>query len=189
MNCQPTDLPEVKIIEPDRFEDDRGFFMEAYNSRRYRELGISETFVQDNLSFSRRGVLRGLHYQFPHCQGKLVGVLRGEVYDVAVDIRRGSPAFGRWTGVLLSARNRRQLYLPPGFAHGFCVLSATTLFFYKCSDFYAPQADAGIAWNDPDLAINWPLAAPVLSAKDSRHPRLKDIVPERLPRFAAEDGR
>ncbi|MDU4962082.1 MAG: dTDP-4-dehydrorhamnose 3,5-epimerase [Sporomusaceae bacterium] len=187
MNQLPTNLPGVVIIEPDCFKDERGYFMEIYNSHRYSELNIAGPFVQDNLSFSSRGILRGLHYQYPHCQGKLVSVLQGEVFDVAVDIRLGSPAFGQWTGVLLSALNRRQLYLPPGFAHGFCVMSATALFTYKCSDFYTPQAEGGIAWNDPDLAIKWPLADPVLSAKDMRHPRLKDIAPHCLPVWHEEN--
>jgi len=180
MQIIPTELPGVLIIEPKVFADSRGFFLETYHADRYREAGLQVTFVQDNLSFSQRGTLRGLHYQNPQAQGKLVTVLQGEVYDVAVDIRCDSPTFGQWTGVTLSSDNHRQLYIPPGFAHGFCVTSETALFLYKCTDFYNAAADGGVLWNDPDLAIAWPIQQPLLSPKDERAPRLKDIPAERL---------
>ena len=184
MNFFLTDLPGVLIIEPRVFGDERGFFMESWNRERYAAAGLDVDFVQDNLSFSRRGVLRGLHFQNPNAQGKLVQVLQGEVFDVAVDIRVGSPAFGRWTSVRLSAENRRQFYIPPGFAHGFCVTSETALFAYKCTDVYNPAAEESVLWNDPDLAIPWPLAGePELSAKDREGVRLRDVPVERLPRY------
>jgi dTDP-4-dehydrorhamnose 3,5-epimerase len=188
MNCVPTALPGVKIFEPDCFEDSRGYFMETWNSRRYAEFGVPEFFVQDNLSFSTKGILRGLHYQTPNPQGKLVYVLQGEVFDVAVDIRYGSPSFGQWTGVTLTSWNRRQLYLPAGFAHGFCVLSDTVLFAYKCTAFYSPSDEAGIFWNDSNLAITWPLTDPVLSAKDKQHPALNAIPRQRLLPFNPDSG-
>jgi dTDP-4-dehydrorhamnose 3,5-epimerase len=169
-----TALPGVLLLEPQRFGDDRGFFMETFHARRYAEAGISGTFVQDNFSRSAKGTVRGLHFQEPNAQGKLVQVLAGAVYDVAVDVRRGSPTFGRWVGVELSAENRRQLWVPPGFAHGFCVLSESADFFYKCTDFYSPSTERSIAWNDPELAIPWPVSAPLLSPKDAAAPRLKD---------------
>ncbi|ATB40562.1 dTDP-4-dehydrorhamnose 3,5-epimerase [Cystobacter fuscus] len=177
-----TALPEVLLLEPKRFGDNRGFFMEMFHAKRYAELGIPGPFVQDNFSRSSRGILRGLHFQEPHAQGKLVQVLAGAVYDVAVDIRRGSPTFGRWVGVELSADNRRQLWVPAGFAHGFCVLSESVDFHYKCTDFYSPSSEHCIAWNDPDLGIPWPVTSPVLSAKDSAAPRLKDAP--LLPSYA-----
>jgi len=183
LNVIETKLPGVMIIEPRVFSDDRGFFMETWQRERYSKYGIPATFVQDNLSYSQKGVLRGLHYQHPNAQGKLVYVLQGEVFDVAVDIRVGSPTFGQWVGVTLSAGNKRQLYIPEGFAHGFCVLSATALFAYKCTDFYNPRAEGGIAWNDPDIAIDWPVEKPVLSPKDNVYPKLKDISRQRLPRY------
>lgn len=181
MKLSRTELEGVLILEPDVFQDVRGFFMETYNKERYAELGMACDFVQDNLSFSSRGVLRGLHYQYPHAQGKLVQVLQGEVWDVAVDIRRGSPQFGRWTAVSLSARNRKQLYVPPGFAHGFCVVSDTALFSYKCTELYYPEHEAGIRWDDADIGIQWPFAEPVLSGKDRTLPCLADIPERRLP--------
>lgn len=181
MKIIATELPGVMIIEPDVFRDDRGFFMESYHRARYEEMGIKAWFVQDNLSYSRRGVLRGLHYQYPHSQGKLVYVLRGEVFDVAVDIRMGSPYFGRWIGVILSDANKRQLYIPEGFAHGFAVLSDEAIFAYKCTDFYYPEDEGGIIWNDPDLGIEWPVVAPVLSPKDASYPRLCEVAREKLP--------
>ncbi|MFW5857883.1 MAG: dTDP-4-dehydrorhamnose 3,5-epimerase, partial [Planctomycetota bacterium] len=147
-----TDLPGVVLVEPEVHGDRRGFFLEAYNARDFAAVGIDDVFVQDNHSLSRRGVLRGLHYQLGQPQAKLVRVIRGEVYDVAVDVRRGSPHFGRWTAVTLSAENKLQLYVPKGFAHGFCVLSTEAEFVYKCSDYYAPAEERGIAWNDPALA-------------------------------------
>jgi dTDP-4-dehydrorhamnose 3,5-epimerase len=176
----PTDLPGVVILEPRVFGDPRGYFFETYNQARYREAGVAETFVQDNLSFSAHGVLRGLHFQNPHAQAKLVSVLQGEVYDVAVDIRVGSPTFGKFVGVILSGENKRQLYIPQGFAHGFCVTSETALFTYKCSDVYAPEHEGGIAWNDPDIGIRWPIDRPNLSAKDQKYPRLKELDRSRL---------
>ena len=172
------------IIEPDVFGDQRGFFMETWNAKRYRDAGLDVEFVQDNLSFSNYGVLRGLHYQQPHSQGKLVYVLQGGVYDVAVDIRVGSPSFGQWQGVELSAENKRQFYIPEGFAHGFCVLSKTVLFAYKCTDFYNPQAEGGFMWNDPGLNIDWPVKDPVLSDKDRKYPPLKDIKINMLPQWS-----
>jgi dTDP-4-dehydrorhamnose 3,5-epimerase len=183
MNVIETDLPGVLIIEPQVFGDDRGFFMETWNKELYAEAGIPTEFVQDNLSFSRKGVLRGLHFQDPNPQGKLVSVLQGEVFDVAVDIRRDSPTFGKWVGVNLSSDNRRQLYLPEGFAHGFCVTSYTALFAYKCTDKYNPQAEASILWNDPELKINWPIDSPEISIKDSEGVRLANFPEERLPAF------
>ncbi len=174
MKVHETALPGVLLLEPQRFGDDRGFFMETFHARRYAEAGISGTFVQDNFSRSAKGTVRGLHFQEPNAQGKLVQVLAGAVYDVAVDVRRGSPTFGRWVGVELSAENRRQLWVPPGFAHGFCVLSESADFFYKCTDFYSPSTERSIAWNDPELAIPWPVSAPLLSPKDAAAPRLKD---------------
>ncbi len=180
MNVIETELPGVRIFEPKVFGDHRGFFVETFNAKRYADRGLDSAFVQDNLSFSKYGTLRGLHYQNPHPQGKLVSVLQGEVFDVAVDIRRGSATFGKWVGVTLSAENKRQFYVPPGYAHGFCVTSETALFSYKCTDFYAPEADGGVLWNDPDLGIAWPVAEPTLSPKDAVAPRLKDIAPHRL---------
>ncbi len=164
MNLIETRLPGVIVIEPTVFGDDRGFFCETWNQARYAAAGVPEVFVQDNLSFSRRGVLRGLHFQHPHAQGKLVYVLMGEVFDVAVDIRIGSPTFGQWAGVVLSGENKRQIYIPPGFAHGFCVTSESALFAYKCTDVYVPQAEGCVLWNDPALGIEWPIAQPALMA-------------------------
>lgn len=181
MQIIPTALEGVRIIEPDVHEDPRGFFMEAYQQERYQASGIDCAFVQDNLSYSVRGTLRGLHYQHPHAQAKLVQVLTGEVYDVAVDVRRGSDAFGRWTGVRLSERDRRQLFLPEGFAHGFCVLSETALFKYTCSNVYAPECEQAVLWCDPDIGIAWPLDNPLLSEKDRQAPLLKDIPFDRIP--------
>ena len=183
MNVCETALPGVLIFEPKVFTDSRGFFVETYNKERYAACGITADLVQDNLSFSSKGVLRGLHYQAPHSQGKLVYVLQGEVWDVAVDVRRRSPHFGQWTAVTLSSDNKKQFYIPPGFAHGFCVLSETALFTYKCTDFYHPECDGGVRWNDPDIGIPWPLAQPVLSEKDGKLPFLRDIPEERLPQL------
>jgi dTDP-4-dehydrorhamnose 3,5-epimerase len=183
MKLLPTELEGVFVIEPRVFPDPRGFFMETFHRERYESLGLRADFCQDNLSFSSKNTLRGLHYQFPHAQAKLVQVLQGEIFDVAVDIRRGSPTFGRAVGVSLSEINRRQLFIPKGFAHGFCVLSATALFAYKCSDFYAPDCDRGVQWADPALGIAWPVENPLLSAKDQGLPLLKDIPPEQLPLF------
>ena len=175
MNVIETDLPGVLIIEPKVFPDARGFFVETYNKDRYVSNGILPEFVQDNLSFSTRGVLRGLHYQNPHAQGKLVFVLQGEVWDVAVDVRRDSAHFGQWTAVTLSSDNKKQFYIPPGFAHGFCVLSETALFTYKCTDFYHPECDGGVRWDDPTIGIQWPIKDPILSAMDKALPLLEDL--------------
>jgi dTDP-4-dehydrorhamnose 3,5-epimerase len=174
VNVVKTELPGVLLLEPKRFGDDRGFFMEMFHAKRYAELGITGPFVQDNFSRSAKGILRGLHFQEPNAQGKLVQVVAGAVYDVAVDVRRGSPTFGKFVGVELSADNRRQLWVPAGFAHGFCVLSESADFHYKCTDFYSPTTERGIAWNDPDLGIPWPVSSPLLSPKDAAAPRLKD---------------
>ena len=175
MKVVETSLPGVLIIEPKIFPDARGFFVETYNKDRYVNNGILPEFVQDNLSFSTRGVLRGLHYQNPHAQGKLVYVLQGEVWDVAVDIRRDSPQFGQWTAVTLSSENKKQFYIPPGFAHGFCVLSETALFTYKCTDLYHPECDGGVQWDDPTIAIQWPISDPILSDKDRNLPLLGEL--------------
>jgi dTDP-4-dehydrorhamnose 3,5-epimerase len=175
MRFTPTAIKDVLVIEPRVFEDARGFFMETYRRDAFAAQGIQADFVQVNHSRSVRHVLRGLHYQAGHPQGKLVRVLRGEVFDVAVDIRFGSPTFGRWVSEVLSSANRKQLYVPAGFAHGFCVLSEEAEFLYYCTDYYHPQGERGIIWNDPDLAIPWPTTEPLLSAKDGRHPRFRDI--------------
>jgi dTDP-4-dehydrorhamnose 3,5-epimerase len=184
LNVIETELPGVLIVEPTVFGDERGFFMESYNAGRYAEAGLPESFVQDNLSFSRRGVLRGLHFQNPQPQGKLVSVLRGEVFDVAVDIRVGSPTFGRWAGVTLSAENKRQFYVPPDFAHGFVVTSDVALFYYKCTDYYAPHAEGSVLWNDPEIGIEWPIESPTLSEKDRAAPTLREKPEDALPRYA-----
>ncbi len=183
MEIIETNLPGVVIIEPKVFGDDRGYFFETWQQTRYEAIGIKEKFVQDNISYSTRGVLRGLHYQNPNTQGKLVSVLQGEVFDVAVDIRVGSPNFGHWTGVFLSGENHRQLWVPPGFAHGFCVTSETAYFSYKCTDVYTPQAEGGIIWSDPDIGIEWPLEDVVLSDKDKIYTKLKDMTANKLPQF------
>ncbi|MHB1650899.1 MAG: dTDP-4-dehydrorhamnose 3,5-epimerase [Desulfitobacteriaceae bacterium] len=186
MKIKATGLSGVLIIEPQVFGDSRGFFLETWNQARYADNGLPANFVQDNLSFSQRGVLRGLHFQNPHTQGKLVYVLQGEVFDVAVDIRVGSRTFGEWVGVTLSSENKRQFYIPEGFAHGFCVTSETALFSYKCTELYHPQSEYGVSWNDPDLGIRWPVDAPVLSEKDQKYPRLKDIGAGILPTYNGE---
>jgi len=180
-------LPEVMVIEIDKFPDDRGYFVETFQEKRYREAGIGAGFVQDNLSFSRKGVLRGLHYQYPHGQAKLVHVVQGEIFDVVVDIRKGSPRFGKWTGVILSDTNRRQLFVPVGFAHGFYVLSETAYVLYKCTDFYSPESEGGVLWCDPDLNISWPTEDPIVSPKDAGYQSLKDISEDRLPTFQGPD--
>ncbi|MGH3087376.1 MAG: dTDP-4-dehydrorhamnose 3,5-epimerase [Rubrobacteraceae bacterium] len=183
MNVVETDLPGVLIIEPDVFGDERGFFMESFNGKRYEEFGLPERFVQDNLSRSARGVLRGMHFQNPKPQGKLVSVLEGEVFDVAVDIRVGSPTFGEWTGVTLSAENKRQFYVPPAFAHGFVVTSEAALFFYKCTDYYAPECEGTVLWNDEDIGIEWPAESPILSEKDRDASPLSEMPQGTLPRY------
>ena len=174
-------LPGVVLIEPKVFEDDRGFFMETFHSGKYNEIGISGPFVQDNHSHSRKGTLRGLHYQLKNPQGKLVSAVKGEILDVAVDIRRGSPGFGRWTGNLLSGKNKRQLYIPEGFAHGFCVLSETADVIYKCTDLYTPGDEYGVFWADETIDIVWPMENPILSEKDLKNPTLADIEDAHLP--------
>lgn len=176
MNVIPQAIPEVLLIEPRVFGDERGFFFESFNQRQFEEaLGRSVTFVQDNHSRSVKNVLRGLHYQIQHPQGKLVRVVQGEVFDVAVDIRRSSPTFGRWVSAILSAENKHQLWVPEGFAHGFIVLSETAEFLYKTSNYYAPEHERSIIWNDEELAIDWPVdVAPSLSAKDSAGSAFRD---------------
>jgi dTDP-4-dehydrorhamnose 3,5-epimerase len=172
-----TDLPGVLIIEPNVFGDERGFFVETFQSERYREVaGIALPFVQDNHSRSKRGVLRGLHRQTRHVQGKLVRAARGEIFDVAADIDPKSATFGRWVGVTLSDTNHRQLWIPPGYAHGFVVVSEIADFEYKCTDYYDPESEAGVIWNDPDLDIAWPIETPTLSEKDKRLPKLAELA-------------
>ncbi len=183
MKIRKTKLEGVLLIEPQVFGDKRGFLLELWQKERYAAAGIAGPFVQDNCSRSRRGVLRGLHYQLNKPQGKLVFVISGEVFDVAVDIRRGSPTFGQWFGTILSDENHLQLYIPPGFAHGFCVLSEKVDFVYKCTDFYYSDDQYGIRWSDPGIGIKWPVTDPVLSDKDSSLPFLKDIPEEHLPEF------
>ncbi len=185
MNVKKTKIPGVFILEPDVFSDERGYFLETWNSIRYKNAGINDSFVQDNVSFSKKGVLRGLHFQYPQSQVKLVQVLSGEVVDIAVDIRKDSPTFGQWISEVLSDANHRQMYIPSGFAHGYCVTSETAVFSYKCSDFYNPASEGGIIWNDPDLNIEWPIKEPVLSLKDADFPRLRDIQSEKLPRMGS----
>jgi dTDP-4-dehydrorhamnose 3,5-epimerase len=176
------ELPGVLVIEPRVFGDERGFFLETWQQERYAAAGIPARMVQDNQSFSRRGVLRGLHIQHPQAQGKLVQVYQGEVFDVAVDLRRGSPSFGRWIGVTLSGEDKRQLWVPPGFAHGFLVTSETALFAYKCSDYYHPETEFSVRWDDPEIGVRWPLdGPPELSQKDREAPLLAEVSPDRLP--------
>ena len=185
MNVVETTLPGVLILEPKVFGDERGFFYESFNARAFEAAtGLKRNFVQDNHSRSQKGVLRGLHYQLEHTQGKLVRVTYGEVLDVAVDIRRSSPNFGQWVGVRLSAQNHRQLWVPEGFAHGFAVLSGHAVFSYLCTDVYVKDADAGVRWNDGDIGVDWPVSDPVLSAKDEKAPLLADIAADRLPAYA-----
>ena len=174
-------LPGIIVIEPDVFEDPRGYFLETYHAKKYADAGIPGPFVQDNYSRSVHGTLRGLHYQRSHGQGKLVSAAEGVVFDVAVDIRPGSPTFGKWFGLELSAENKRQLYIPAGFAHGFCVLSEVAAFAYKCTDFYVPQDEGGILWNDPAIGIPWPVSVPLVSAKDQAYKCLADIPLTDLP--------
>jgi dTDP-4-dehydrorhamnose 3,5-epimerase len=179
-----TDIPGVLIIEPAVHGDGRGFFVETYHAERYREHGINEPFVQDNHSRSVAGTLRGLHLQLRRPQGKLVRVIEGEVFDVAVDVRRGSPTFGKWVAVTLTAENFRQCYVPPGFAHGFSVVSPVAQVEYKCTDFYDPASEIGVAWNDPALAIRWPVRDPLLSDRDRCHPTLAELA-DQLPLWGA----
>jgi dTDP-4-dehydrorhamnose 3,5-epimerase len=187
MRTLSTSLEGVTILEPDVHGDGRGYFLETWNAARHASLGLPERYAQDNFSSSRKGVLRGLHYQHPNGQGKLVWVVEGEVFDVAVDIRHGSPTFARWFGVHLSGENHRQFYIPPGFAHGFLVLSDRALFCYKCTRLYEPAHDHSVLWDDPELAIEWPLRdEPILSPKDASAPRLRDVSGEHLPQYGRE---
>ncbi len=183
MKLLETELLGVVILEPDIYSDERGFFTETWNQSKYERLGLPTGFVQDNMSYSTAGVLRGLHYQHPNPQGKLVQVIEGEVFDVAVDIRRGSPTFGKWVGVMLDSSTRRQLFIPEGFAHGFCVTSEHALFAYKCTVQYHPDCDRGVLWNDTGLGIDWPVVSPIVSAKDSTLRPLEDIPSDLLPFF------
>lgn len=187
MKSTRLEIPDVIHLEPKVWGDARGYFYESYSRQRYEEAGVHGEFVQDNVSFSRRGVLRGLHIQNPHTQGKLVSVLAGEVFDVAVDVRRGSQTFGRWIGVTLSSEKKNQLWVPPGMAHGFVVTSETAIFAYKCTDYYAPEHEFSVAWDDPAIGIIWPMhllpSGVELSAKDKAAHRLADIDPGRLPQF------
>ena len=185
MKFVATKLTGVVIVEPAVFEDPRGYFLETYHAGKYAKGGIHGPFVQDNFSHSVRGTLRGLHYQLKHAQGKLVMALKGRVFDVAVDIRKGSPTFKQWVGIELSGENKRQLYVPSGFAHGFCVLSETADVLYKCSDVYSPDDERGIIWNDPTIAIAWPIADPLLSRKDGAYKHLADMMHE-LPAYGGE---
>lgn len=181
MRVAPTSLSGVLLIDPVIVADERGWFAETFRADRYAAAVAEAAFVQDNVSVSVRGVIRGLHFQHPHGQAKLVHVVRGEVLDVAVDVRTGSPRRGRWVSTVLSADNHRQLFIPSGFAHGFAVLSAEAVVVYKCSDYYSPAAERCIRWNDPDLAIEWPVGDPVLSAKDRAAPLLRDLPADTLP--------
>ena len=181
MRVTPLDHPEILLIEPDVFQDPRGFFMETWHAEKYTQHGLPEIFLQDNQSRSTRGVLRGLHYQLQHPQGKLVWVVSGEVFDVAVDIRKGSPWFGKWVGAILSEENQQQLYIPPGFAHGFCTLSEQADFLYKCTDIYTAGDEYGIAWDDPDIGVEWPQLDYLLSDKDLDNPRLSES--NKLPAY------
>ena len=181
MKFVPASIPGVVIVEPDVHQDSRGFFLETYHAEKYRAGGIPGAFVQDNQSRSMGGTLRGLHLQLQHPQGKLIRVIEGEIFDVAVDVRRGSPTFGRWVGVTLSAGNFRQCFIPKGFAHGFAVVSDVAQVEYKCTDIYDAKSEIGIAWDDPAIGIAWPVSNPVLSDRDKGHPRLADVAI--LPQF------
>lgn len=185
MKVVETKLPGVIIFEPDVYADARGYFQEIFQKERYQAHGIDLTFVQDNISRSKQHVLRGLHFQVEQPQGKLVFVSRGRVFDVAVDVRYGSPTFGEFIAVILDDENHRQVYIPPGFAHGFCVLSDEADFIYKCTDYYHHSSERGILWNDADIAIPWPVTNPILSTKDSQNALLKDISPDFIPRYGS----
>ncbi len=188
MNVESTSLPGVVLITPRLFGDARGHFIETWQAERYAAHGLPAHWVQDNLSRSVRGVLRGLHYQLPKAQGKLVYVLEGEVLDAALDIRAGSPTFGRFETAVLSAENRRQIYVPPGFAHGFVVVSDRATVAYKCTDLYHPEFERGVRWDDPRLQIPWPVERPILSAKDAALPLLDDVPAELLPKYVGPDA-
>ncbi len=181
LTVERTELPDILVFSPQVFGDPRGFFMETFHRQKYRDAGVQRDFVQDNYSHSCRGTLRGLHYQLRFPQAKLISVIWGEIFDVVVDIRRGSPTFGKWTALTLSDRNRKQLYVPEGFAHGFCVMSEKADVMYKCTDFYHPEDERGILWSDPDLGIRWPLKEPILSEKDRKYLALSKVRPEDLP--------
>jgi dTDP-4-dehydrorhamnose 3,5-epimerase len=183
MKVTPSEIAGVVFIDPDVFADQRGAFTEMFRADRYEALGLPRSFVQDNVSRSTHGVLRGLHLQHPKAQAKLVVALEGEIFDVAVDVRVGSPTFGRSVSAVLSAANHRQMLIPPGFAHGFLVTSSEALVAYKCTEFYAPESERAIAWNDPALGIAWPLASPTLSPRDAAAPRLSEIASDRLPGY------
>ena len=178
-----TGIPGVWMIQPDVYRDARGFFLESYHKERFSEIGITDRFVQDNHSCSSQGVLRGLHYQVQRPQAKLCRVVEGSVLDVAVDIRSGSPTFGKFVTVVLSDEQQNEIYIPPGFAHGFIVLSGRAQFLYKCTEFYDPKDEAGIAWNDPDLRISWGIPDPIVSEKDRKNPRLAEVSESLLPKF------
>jgi dTDP-4-dehydrorhamnose 3,5-epimerase len=178
-----TSLPEVWELQPKVFRDTRGFFMETYNQQKFSDLGIPDVFVQDNHSCSAEGTLRGLHYQLQHTQAKLCRVIQGEVLDVAVDVRYGSPNFGKWASVVLSAERQNQIYIPRGFAHGFLALSDSVQFLYKCSDFYDPKSEQGIIWNDPDLGIPWGVENPLVSERDTKYTTLAKMPHELLPQY------
>ena len=185
MRIVQTALPGCVVIEPAVHGDSRGYFYESFHAQKFAEAGLDLRFVQTNVSRSARGVLRGLHYQWPNPQGKLVSVVEGEVYDVAVDIRHGSPTFGRWAAAILSAENKRHFWVPEGFAHGFVVLSDDATFVYQCTALYDRDADSGIRWNDGEIAVDWPVAQPLLSDKDQRAPFLAEIAREKLPAYAS----
>jgi dTDP-4-dehydrorhamnose 3,5-epimerase len=180
MQVTATKINEVQVIKPRIFEDDRGYFLETFHLNRFQSAGLAETFVQDNLSYSVKNALRGLHFQISRPQAKLIQVISGEIFDVAVDIRPGSSTFGYWVGVRLSQHNKRQMFIPRGFAHGFCVLSESAHVFYKCSDYYRPEDEGGLLWSDPTLAIKWPITDPIVSEKDARLPLLHDVPPKNL---------
>ena len=184
LEAMETSLPGVWVFKPRVFGDSRGFFLETFHAEKYRDFGLDKPFLQDNHSHSARGVLRGLHYQLKQPQGKLVSVLRGEIFDVAVDIRKGSPTFGQWAGARLSGENHHQIYIPEGFAHGFCVLSESADVYYKCTALYRPGDEFGILWSDAEIGIDWPLPGqPLLSEKDLANPRLAEAPPGNLPPF------
>jgi dTDP-4-dehydrorhamnose 3,5-epimerase len=185
MKVHEASLPGVLVLELDRFDDPRGSFFESWHKKRYAEQGLNREFVQDNVSKSMKGVLRGLHFQNPNPQGKLIQVLQGDVFDVAVDIRVGSPTFGRWFGIVLSSKDMKQLYIPEGFAHGFVVLSEGATFAYKCTEFYKKECERTVLWNDPALGIEWPVARPILSSKDEAGVLLRELPAECLFTFSS----
>ena len=176
-------IPEIKIITPQIHEDDRGYFFESYNANNFKKLGLPTKFLQDNQAFSKKNTLRGLHYQLKYPQGKLVRVIKGEIFDIAVDIRRGSPTFGKYEGVHLSDKNNKIMYIPEGFAHGYAVLSESAIFQYKCTELYRPEDEFGVLWNDKDLNINWPITNPNLSQKDQNLPTMQSIDKNHFPKL------